>query len=126
MDLFPYEYVHIGGDECNKNQWKIDPDAQRRMREEGLKTEEELQSYFIKRIEKMINARGRIMIGWDEILEGGLAPNAVVMSWRGEEGGITKNTDKRSDANARYRRLELQRDRRTTKNTDEPSKGLSF
>lgn len=89
MDLFPYEYVHIGGDECNKNQWKIDPDAQRRMREEGLKTEEELQSYFIKRIEKMINARGRIMIGWDEILEGGLAPNAVVMSWRGEEGGIT-------------------------------------
>lgn len=89
MDLFPFKYVHIGGDECNKNQWKIDPDAQRRMKEEGLKTEEELQSYFIKRIEKMINARDRIMIGWDEILEGGLAPNAVVMSWRGEEGGIT-------------------------------------
>ena len=88
MDLFPFKYVHIGGDECNKNQWKVDPDAQRRMKEEGLKNEEELQSYFIKRIEKMINARDRIMIGWDEILEGGLAPNAVVMSWRGEEGGI--------------------------------------
>ncbi len=88
MDLFPFKYVHIGGDECNKNQWKIDHDAQRRMKEEGLKNEEELQSYFIKRIEKMINARDRIMIGWDEILEGGLAPNAVVMSWRGEEGGI--------------------------------------
>ena len=89
MDLFPFKYIHIGGDECNKNQWKIDPDAQRKMKEEGLKNEEELQSYFIKRIEKMINARGRIMIGWDEILEGGLAPNAVVMSWRGEAGGIT-------------------------------------
>ena len=89
MDLFPFKYVHIGGDECNKNQWKIDPDAQRKMKEEGLKNEEELQSYFIKRIEKMINARDRIMIGWDEILEGGLAPNAVVMSWRGEAGGIT-------------------------------------
>ena len=89
MDLLPFKYVHIGGDECNKNQWKIDPDAQRRMKEEGLKNEEELQSYFIKRIEKMINARDRIMIGWDEILEGGLAPNAVVMSWRGEAGGIT-------------------------------------
>lgn len=88
MDLFPFEYVHIGGDECNKNQWKIDPHAQRRMKEEGLKNEEELQSYFIKRIEKIINARGKVMIGWDEILEGGLAPNAVVMSWRGEEGGI--------------------------------------
>ncbi|MDN5202240.1 family 20 glycosylhydrolase [Fulvivirgaceae bacterium BMA10] len=89
MDLFPFNYVHIGGDECNKSQWKVDPHAQRRMREEGLKDEEELQSYFIKRIEKIINARGRNMIGWDEILEGGLAPNATVMSWRGESGGIT-------------------------------------
>ncbi len=88
IDLFPYDYIHIGGDECNKSQWKIDPDAQRKMRDEGLETEEELQSYFIKRVEKIINARGRKMIGWDEILEGGLAPNAVVMSWRGEEGGI--------------------------------------
>lgn len=89
MDLFPFDYIHIGGDECNKSQWKIDPHAQRRMKEEGLKTEEELQSYFIKRVEKIINARDKIMIGWDEILEGGLAPNAVVMSWRGESGGIT-------------------------------------
>lgn len=88
MDLFPYKYVHIGGDECNKDQWRVDPDAQRRIREEGLKDEYELQSYFIKRIEKIINARDRIMIGWDEILEGGLAPNATVMSWRGESGGI--------------------------------------
>ncbi len=88
MDLFPYEYIHIGGDECNKSQWKVDPHAQRRMREEGLTDVDELQSYFIKRIEKIINARGRTMIGWDEILEGGLAPNATVMSWRGEEGGI--------------------------------------
>ena len=89
MDIFPSQYIHIGGDECNKNQWKIDPHAQKKMKEEGLANEEELQSYFITRIEKIINARGRTMIGWDEILEGGLAPNAVVMSWRGEKGGIT-------------------------------------
>ncbi|SNZ00434.1 beta-N-acetylhexosaminidase [Flagellimonas pacifica] len=88
MDLFPFKYVHIGGDECNKEQWKIDPYAQQRIKSEGLKDEFELQSYFIKRIENIINARGRIMIGWDEILEGGLAPNATVMSWRGEKGGI--------------------------------------
>lgn len=88
MDLFPFDYIHIGGDECNKSQWKVDPHAQRRMKEEGLKNEEELQSYFIKRVENIINARGRKMIGWDEILEGGLAPNATVMSWRGEAGGI--------------------------------------
>lgn len=88
MDLFPFDYVHIGGDECNKSQWKKDPDAQRKMQEEGLKTEEELQSYFIRQMEEIINARGKIMIGWDEILEGGLAPNATVMSWRGEAGGL--------------------------------------
>ncbi|MTB49460.1 beta-N-acetylhexosaminidase [Lewinella sp. W8] len=89
MDLFPFPYLHIGGDECNKEQWEIDPDAQRKMREESLQSEEELQSYFIQRMEEIINARGRTMIGWDEILEGGLAPNATVMSWRGEEGGLT-------------------------------------
>lgn len=89
MDLFPYKYVHIGGDECNKEQWKVDPFAQQRMKEEKLKDEFGLQSYFIKRIETIINKRNRIMIGWDEILEGGLAPNATVMSWRGENGGIT-------------------------------------
>ena len=88
MDLFPFEYVHIGGDECNKEQWKADPFAQQRIKDEKLKDEHELQSYFIKRIEKIINKRDRIMIGWDEILEGGLAHNATVMSWRGEKGGI--------------------------------------
>ncbi len=89
MDLFPFKYVHIGGDECSKEQWKVDPYAQQRIRDENLKDEHELQSYFIRRIEKIINKRDRIMIGWDEILEGGLAPNATVMSWRGEKGGIT-------------------------------------
>lgn len=88
MELFPFDYVHIGGDECNKSQWKVDPFAQKRMKEEELKDEHELQSYFIKRIEKIINDKGKKMIGWDEILEGGLAPNATVMSWRGEKGGI--------------------------------------
>ncbi len=88
MDLFPSQYIHIGGDECDKSQWRIDPFAQQRMKEESLTDEFELQSYFIKRVEKIVNARGRQIIGWDEILEGGLAPNAVVMSWRGEEGGL--------------------------------------
>lgn len=88
MELFPFEYLHIGGDECNKEQWKTDPHAQALMRKEGLENEEELQSYFIQRVERIINRGGRRMIGWDEILQGGLAPNATVMSWRGEEGGI--------------------------------------
>ncbi|MEO1260626.1 MAG: family 20 glycosylhydrolase [Bacteroidota bacterium] len=88
MDLFPAKYIHIGGDECNKEAWKKNIDCQNRIKKEGLKNEEELQSYFIKRVEKIINARERNLIGWDEILEGGLAPNATVMSWRGEEGGI--------------------------------------
>lgn len=88
MDLFPFEYIHIGGDECSKLSWKVDPYCQKRMKDEGLADEHELQSYFIRRVEGMINARGKNMIGWDEILEGGLAPNATVMSWRGEKGGI--------------------------------------
>ncbi|MCL4141096.1 UNVERIFIED_CONTAM: hypothetical protein GTU68_060009 [Idotea baltica] len=88
MDMFPFNYVHIGGDECNKEQWKVDPFAQQRIKDEKLKDEHGLQSYFVKRVEKIINKRNRIMIGWDEILEGGLAPNATVMSWRGERGGI--------------------------------------
>jgi hexosaminidase len=88
MDLFPFEYIHIGGDECSKLSWEVDPDCQKRMEDEGLADEHELQSYFIKRVEEMINAGGKNMIGWDEILEGGLAPNATVMSWRGENGGI--------------------------------------
>lgn len=89
IDLFPSHYIHIGGDEAAKSGWKTCPDCQRRMKEEGLKDVDELQSYMIHRIEKFINSKGRDIIGWDEILEGGLAPNATLMSWRGEEGGIT-------------------------------------
>jgi hexosaminidase len=88
MDLFPSRFIHIGGDECPKAQWKESESAQKLMEEEGLKDEHELQSYFIRRIERFLNSRGRRLIGWDEILEGGLAPNATVMSWRGVKGGI--------------------------------------
>lgn len=88
VSLFPGEYVHIGGDECPKTRWKACSNCQKRMASEGLKDEHELQSYFIQRIEKYLNAKGKKIIGWDEILEGGLAPNATVMSWRGTEGGI--------------------------------------
>lgn len=88
MELFPGEYIHIGGDECPKARWENCADCQQLMRKEGLETEHELQSYFISRIEKFLNANGRKLIGWDEILEGGLSPNATVMSWRGTEGGI--------------------------------------
>lgn len=88
MDLFPGEYIHIGGDECPKKQWKASAFCQKLIRQEGLKDELELQSFFIKKIEKFINAKSKRMIGWDEILEGGLAPNATVMSWRGMKGGI--------------------------------------
>lgn len=88
MDLFPSNYIHIGGDEANKKEWKVCADCQKRILVEGLKDEHELQSYFITRIEKFLNANGRQLIGWDEILEGGLAPNAAVMSWRGVKGGI--------------------------------------
>ena len=87
IEIFPSEYIHIGGDEATKRSWGECEDCQRRMREEGLEDVDELQSYMIQRIEKYLNARGRQIIGWDEILEGGLAPNATVMSWRGEEGG---------------------------------------
>lgn len=88
IPLFPSEYIHIGGDECPKDNWKRCPDCQKRMQALGLENEHELQSYFIQRMEKYINSKGKKIIGWDEILEGGLAPNATVMSWRGEEGGI--------------------------------------
>ncbi len=86
--LFPGRYVHIGGDEVPKTRWKECPRCQERIRAEGLKDESELQSYFITRIEKFLNSRGRRVIGWDEILEGGLAPEATVMSWRGIDGGL--------------------------------------
>jgi hexosaminidase len=86
--LFPGQYIHIGGDECNKSFWKNSAECQLLMKREGLKDLNELQSWFIKRLEKMLTAKGKKMIGWDEILEGGLAPEATVMSWRGMEGGI--------------------------------------
>ncbi|MBS9766815.1 MAG: family 20 glycosylhydrolase [Flavobacteriaceae bacterium] len=88
MALFPSKYIHIGGDEATKTNWKKCPKCKRRMRKEKLKNVEELQSYFVKRMEKFINSKGRKLIGWDEILEGGLAPQATVMSWRGVKGGL--------------------------------------
>jgi len=88
IDLFPDEYVHIGADEVSKFFWKRCPDCGLRMREEGLRDTGELQSYFVRRVERYLNGKGRRLIGWDEILEGGLAPNATVMSWRGMDGGI--------------------------------------
>ena len=88
VPLFPGKYIHIGGDESPKARWKVCPQCQGLIKREGLKDEHELQSYFIGRIEKYLNAKGKQIIGWDEILEGGLAPNAAVMSWRGIEGGI--------------------------------------
>ena len=89
LELFPGEFIHIGGDEARKDQWKASPAMQTRIKELGLKDEHELQSYFIKRMDTFLTAKGRRLIGWDEILQGGLAPNATVMSWRGEKGGIT-------------------------------------
>jgi hexosaminidase len=86
--LFPAPYIHIGGDESPKENWKRSAFCQQLIKEKGLKDEHELQSYFIQRMEKYINGKGKKIIGWDEILEGGLAPNATVMSWRGEKGGI--------------------------------------
>ncbi|HYH57057.1 MAG TPA: beta-N-acetylhexosaminidase, partial [Anseongella sp.] len=86
--LFPGKYIHIGGDEAPKARWEQCPRCQARIKQEGLKDEHGLQSYFIRRIEKFLNGKGRQIIGWDEILEGGLAPNATVMSWRGTEGGV--------------------------------------
>ncbi|MBF1366605.1 MAG: family 20 glycosylhydrolase [Porphyromonadaceae bacterium] len=88
VPLFPGEYFHIGGDECPKDRWKECPNCQKRIKAEGLKDEHELQSYVIRRAEKMLAKHGKKLIGWDEILEGGLAPTATVMSWRGEDGGI--------------------------------------
>ena len=86
--LFPSEYIHIGGDEADKTRWRACPNCQARIKKEQLSGEDELQSYFIHRVEKMLTGMGKKLIGWDEILEGGLAPEATVMSWRGYEGGI--------------------------------------
>jgi hexosaminidase len=88
VTLFPGKYIHIGGDECPKESWKKSAFCQQLIKSLGLRDEYALQSYFITRMEKYINTKGRQIIGWDEILEGGLAPNAIVMSWRGTEGGI--------------------------------------
>ncbi len=87
-DLFPGPWVHIGGDECPKTRWNACPKCRAAMKREGLKNAEELQSWFVRKAETILAARGKMMIGWDEILEGGLAPGAAVMSWRGEKGGI--------------------------------------
>ncbi|HEV8271604.1 MAG TPA: family 20 glycosylhydrolase, partial [Chitinophagaceae bacterium] len=86
--LFPFEYIHVGGDECAKNFWEKNPQILDLMKKENLKTLDEVQSYFEKRVEKIVESKGKKVIGWDEILEGGLAPNAAVMSWRGMKGGI--------------------------------------
>ncbi|MFN2563501.1 MAG: beta-N-acetylhexosaminidase [Gemmatimonadaceae bacterium] len=88
LELFPSQFVHVGGDEAVKTQWHSSPRAQARLRELGLKNEEELQSWFIRQMDAYLTARGRRLVGWDEILEGGLAPGATVMSWRGVSGGI--------------------------------------
>ena len=88
LELFPSEYIHIGGDECPKLRWKSCPKCQRRISEEGLANETELQSYFMKRIERWLNGHGRKIIGWDEILQGGITRSATIMSWRGTKGGI--------------------------------------
>ena len=92
MELFPSEYIHIGGDEAGKSAWKTCPKCQKKMKDEHLANVDELQSYLIHRIEKFLNNHGRHLLGWDEILQGGIAPNATVMSWRGEEGGIAAVT----------------------------------
>jgi hexosaminidase len=88
FELFPSKYIHVGGDEATKTEWEKCPDCRRRIRTENLNNVEELQSYFIKRIEKFISSKGKILLGWDEILEGGLPAEATVMSWRGNKGGI--------------------------------------
>jgi hexosaminidase len=88
MELFPFDYIHVGGDEATRTEWETCEDCQRRMKEEGLETTAELQSYFIRRMERFLSSHGKTLIGWDEILEGGLAPGATVMSWRGTAGGV--------------------------------------
>ncbi len=89
IEMFPYEYVHIGGDEASKQSWKVCPDCRHRMETEHLKDVDELQSYLVNRITRFLESKGRHAIGWDEILDGGLAEGAAVMSWRGTQGGVT-------------------------------------
>ncbi|MCC6288787.1 MAG: family 20 glycosylhydrolase [Chitinophagaceae bacterium] len=92
--IFPFEYIHMGGDETARNFWEKSPQIKALMQREKLKNLDEVQSYFVKRVEKIVNAKGKKLIGWDEILQGGLAPNAAVMSWRGIEGGIAAAKEK--------------------------------
>jgi len=92
IDLFPSKYIHVGGDEATKTEWEKCPKCQKRIKTEGLKNTGELQSYFIKRIEKFVNSKNKVLLGWDEILEGGLPAEATVMSWRGFKGGIEAST----------------------------------
>jgi hexosaminidase len=89
IKLFPSQFIHVGGDEARKDEWKASPVVQARIKELGLKDEHEMQSYFIRRMDAFLTSKGRRLIGWDEILEGGLASGATVMSWRGVQGGIT-------------------------------------
>jgi len=88
MDIFPSKFIHIGGDEVNKGPWHNNPEVQTQMKALGLKSEDELQSWFVGQMDKFLSAHGRRLVGWDEILEGGLAQGATVMSWRGINGGI--------------------------------------
>jgi hexosaminidase len=118
MDLFPSEYIHVGGDEAIKDQWKASPEVQAQIQALGVKDEHGLQSWFIQRAEKHINARGRRMIGWDEILEGGLAPNATVMSWRGIEGAVAAASQGHDAVLAPDSTLYM--DRRQSASADEP------
>jgi hexosaminidase len=118
MDLFPSEYIHVGGDEAVKDQWKASPEVQAQIQALGVKDEHGLQSWFIQRAEKHINARGRRMIGWDEILEGGLAPNATVMSWRGVDGAIAAASQGHDAVLAPDSTLYM--DRRQSASADEP------
>ena len=118
MDLFPSSYIHVGGDEAVKDQWKASPEVQAQIQALGVKDEHGLQSWFIQRAEKHINARGRRMIGWDEILEGGLAPNATVMSWRGVEGAVAAASQGHDAVLAPDSTLYM--DRRQSVSADEP------
>ncbi|WP_426011010.1 family 20 glycosylhydrolase [Caulobacter sp. DWR2-3-1b2] len=118
MDLFPSPYIHVGGDEAVKDQWKASPEVQAQIQALGVKDEHGLQSWFIQRAEKKINGRGRRMIGWDEILEGGLAPNATVMSWRGVEGAVAAASQGHDAVLAPDSTLYL--DRRQSASADEP------
>jgi hexosaminidase len=118
MDLFPSPYIHVGGDEAVKDQWKASPEVQAQIQTLGVKDEHGLQSWFIQRAEKHINSRGRRMIGWDEILEGGLAPNATVMSWRGVEGAVAAASQGHDAVLAPDSTLYM--DRRQSASADEP------